>query len=154
MNARTNAPLTPAVNTDCAIADIGLHLKSKDVDHIGEVQAWKVGSHERVWTHNFKYHNWGPLLATGGDLIFGGGSNDRMFNAYDAKSGKVLWSMKTNSGVTAVPSSYSVNGKQYVAVQSGWGVDAQRMQDGLDAIYGSKTDVPQGGMIWVFALED
>ncbi len=137
-----------------AIADIGLHLKSKDVDHIGEVQAWKVGSHERVWTHNFKYHNWGPLLATGGDLIFGGGSNDRMFNAYDAKSGKVLWSMKTNSGVTAVPSSYSVNGKQYVAVQSGWGVDAQRMQDGLDAIYGSKTDVPQGGMIWVFALED
>ncbi len=137
-----------------AIADIGLHLRDKGVDHIGEVQAWKVGSHEKVWTHNMKFHNWGPLLATGGDLIFGGGSNDRMFNAYDAKSGKVLWQMKTNSGVTAVPSSYSVGGKQYIAVQSGWGVDAQRMQDGLDKIYNTKTDVPQGGMIWVFALED
>lgn len=137
-----------------AIADIGLHLKDKDVDHIGEVQAWKVGSHEKVWTHKFKYHNWGPLMATGGDLIFGGGSNDRRFNAYDAKTGEVLWSMKTNSGVTAVPSSFLVDGKQYVAVQSGWGVDAQRMQDGLDKIYNTKTDVPQGGMIWVFALED
>lgn len=137
-----------------AIADIGLHLKDDSVDHIGEVQAWKVGSHEKVWTHKFKFHNWGPLLATGGDLIFGGGSNDRRFNAYDANTGEVLWSIKTNSGITAVPSSFSVDGKQYIAVQSGWGVDAQRMQDGLDKIYNTKTDVPQGGMIWVFALED
>jgi hypothetical protein len=38
-----------------------------------------------------------------------------------------------------------VDGVQYVAVQSGWGVDAQRMQDKLDEIHGAKTHVPQGG---------
>jgi alcohol dehydrogenase (cytochrome c) len=45
-----------------------------------------------------------------------------------------------------------VDGVQYIAVQSGWGVDAQRMQGSLDDARGTKTDVPQGGVIWVFAL--
>jgi alcohol dehydrogenase (cytochrome c) len=49
---------------------------------------------------------------------------------------------------------YSVGDTEYIAVQSGWGVDAQRIQDGL-AQTPLKLDpnaVPQGGVIWVFAL--
>ena len=42
---------------------------------------------------------------------------------------------------------------QYIAVQSGWGVYAQRMQDSLDKFRGTKTDVPQDGVIWVFAVK-
>ena len=42
---------------------------------------------------------------------------------------------------------------QYIAVQSGWGVDAQRMQESLDKFRGTLTDVPQGGVIWVFAVK-
>ena len=38
-------------------------------------------------------------------------------------------------------------------VQSGWGIDAQRMQGALDDILGAKTEVPQGGVIWVFAVK-
>ncbi len=135
-----------------AIADIGLTLR-KGADHIGEVQAWNIDTGDKVWQYNYKYHNWGPLLTTGGNLVFGGGTNDRYFRAFDATTGAKLWEFRTNSGVTAVPSSFMVEGKQYIAVQSGWGVDAQRMQDGLDKIYGTKTDVPQGGMVWVFALD-
>ena len=52
-----------------------------------------------------------------------------------------------------MPSSFEVDGEQYIAVQSGWGVDAQRMQGALDDIRGAKTDVPQGGVIWVFAFK-
>jgi hypothetical protein len=37
-----------------------------------------------------------------------------------------------------------------IAVQSGWGVDAQRMQAQLDMFLGTKTEVPQGGVIWVY----
>jgi len=56
--------------------------------------------------------------------------------------------------VTGVPVSYEVDGTQYIAVQSGWGVDAQRMQDGLAKLnIGYNPDVPQGGVIWVFALK-
>ena len=40
-------------------------------DHIGEVQAWNVDTGKRVWTHTYaKSPNWGPMLATGGGLVF------------------------------------------------------------------------------------
>jgi alcohol dehydrogenase (cytochrome c) len=97
--------------------------------------------------------NWGPLLTTGGNLVFGGGTNDRKFRAFDAKTGKVLWEFAANSGVIGVPSTFEVDGEQYVAVQAGWGVDAQRMQGAFDAVMPQKTVVPQGGVIHVFKLE-
>jgi alcohol dehydrogenase (cytochrome c) len=54
----------------------------------------------------------------------------------------------------AAPISYEVDGVQYVAVQSGWGVDAQRIQDALAKLnIGFTRDVPQGGVLWVFALK-
>jgi alcohol dehydrogenase (cytochrome c) len=122
-------------------------------DHIGEIQAWDLKTAKRAWTHNFpKSHNWGPILTTAGGLVFAGGTNDRMFRAFDAKTGELLWEFKTNSGVTGAPSSFEVDGTQYVAVQSGWGVDAQRKQVALHKLIGYEAEVPQGGVVWVFAL--
>jgi len=126
---------------------------SDGADHIGELQAWDMSTGERAWTHEFELHLWGPVLATGGGLVFTGGTSDRYFRAFDASSGELLWQQRTNSGVTAVPTSYEVNGVQYVAVQSGWGVDAQRMMRNIDNYRGTTTIVPQGGVLWVFALE-
>ncbi|HEX7002711.1 MAG TPA: methanol/ethanol family PQQ-dependent dehydrogenase [Trueperaceae bacterium] len=126
-------------------------------DHVGELQAWNVNTGEQVWTHEFEgSHTWGPVLATGGGLVFTGGTNDRMFRAFDAETGEVLWQQRTNSGVIGVPVSYEVDGTQYVAVQSGWGVDAVRMQDSIAAQLGGPWDVsvPQGGVVWVFALKE
>jgi alcohol dehydrogenase (cytochrome c) len=134
------------------IKDIVMTVRD-NADHIGELQAWDMKRGQKVWTQTFKYHNWGPVLATGGDLIFMGGTNDRYFRAFDAKTGSKLWEYRTNSGITAVPVTYEVDGVQYVAVQSGWGVDAQRMQNRVDQAYGLKTDVPQGGVVWSFAIK-
>ena len=103
-------------------------------------------------TKRGEFHNWGPVLTTGGNLVFAGGTNDRLFRAFDARSGELLWQFPTNSGITGVPTSYEIDGVQYVAVQSGWGVDAQGMQRGIDAQRGTRTNVPQGGVLWVFAL--
>ncbi len=134
------------------IADIGMTVYP-GADHIGEIQAWDLKTGKRAWTHNFpSSHNWGPILTTGGGLVFAGGTNDRMFRALDAKTGEVLWEFKTNSGVTGVPSTFEVDGTQYVAVQSGWGVDAQRKQATLHKLIGYDAEVPQGGVVWVFAL--
>jgi alcohol dehydrogenase (cytochrome c) len=47
---------------------------------------------------------------------------------------------------------YEIDGKQYVAVQSGWGVDAQRGQRALDGMLGRTTHMPEGGVLWVYAL--
>jgi alcohol dehydrogenase (cytochrome c) len=123
-------------------------------DHVGELQAWNVDTGKKVWTTNLPSFNWGPVLATAGDVLFAGGTNDRMFRAFDAKSGKILWEFQTISGVTAVPSSFEVDGKQYIAVQSGWGVDAAKMQTRMNLLFpGKYPDVPQGGAVYVFAVK-
>lgn len=122
-------------------------------DHIGEIQAWNINTGEEVWTREFELANWGPILATGGNLIFSGGTADRYFRAHNATTGDLLWEQRLNSGITGVPTTFAVNGKQYVAVQSGWGIDAAGMQRRLDSLQGRTTIVPQGGVLWVFALE-
>ena len=110
-----------------------------------------------MWTHTFATSaTWGPMLATAGDLVFSGGTNDLKLHAFDARNGKLLWEFPTNSGVLGQPTSFSVDGKQYIAVVSGFGIDARGMQGtitrGLPP--GTLTAVPEGGSIWVFALAD
>ena len=124
-----------------------------DAASIGELQAWNVDTFEEVWRVPFESHNWGPVLATGGDVVFMGGTSDRYFRAFDANTGAVLWQQRTNSGITGVPSSYAINGKQFIAVLSGWGVDAERESQSLRGLGRDAVIVPQGGVLWVFALD-
>ena len=129
-------------------------IVAPNADHIGEVQAWNVDTGMRAWTHTFGMSiNWGPMLATGGGLVFTGGTQDRLFRAFDAATGQLLWEFPTNSGITGQPVSFSVDGTQYIAVQSGWGIDARAMQARLNRLMpGDFPDVPEGGAIWVFAV--
>ncbi len=123
-------------------------------DHFGEVQAWNVDTGQKVWTHNFeKSPNWGAMLATAGGLVISGGTNDRMVRAFDAKDGKVLWEFPTSSGVEAPVTTYLVDGKQYIAVLSGWGGDANGMNGTIQRTVTGVRSVPEGGSVWVFALE-
>ncbi len=123
-------------------------------DHIGEVQAWNVDTGKRVWTHTFaKSANWGPTMTTAGGLVFSGGTTDRKFRAYDASNGEVLWEFPTNSGIIASPSSFMIDGTQYIAVVSGFGIDSRSMQARLNRVEpGAYTEVPEGGVVWVFAV--
>jgi alcohol dehydrogenase (cytochrome c) len=122
--------------------------------YIGEMQAWDLVSGKKVWSHKFKHQLFASVLSTGGGLVFAGGTNDRMFRAFDAKTGEVLWQQRTNSGIMGAPVAFEVDGEQYIAVQSGWGVDGQRIQDALSKLnVGAVPDVPQGGVVWVFALK-
>jgi alcohol dehydrogenase (cytochrome c) len=123
------------------------------VDHLGELQAWDLNTGKRVWQHNFTTILWAPLLVTGGDVVFAGGTPDRLFRAFDARTGEQLWSFPAPSGVIGIPTSFEVDGEQYIAVTSGWGLDAQGVQNGIDKIQGTKTIVPKGGTILVFKLQ-
>jgi alcohol dehydrogenase (cytochrome c) len=130
-------------------------LLGPNADHIGEVQAWNVDTGARVWTHAYQNSpNWGPMLATAGGVVFSGGTNDRMFHAFDASNGKLLWQYPTTSGIIGQPSSFVLDGKQYIAVQSGWGVDSRAMQGRLNSLQPGKfPEVPEGGSVWVFAVK-
>jgi alcohol dehydrogenase (cytochrome c) len=123
-------------------------------DHVGELQAWDIDSGKKVWTTKLPSFNWGPVLATGGGVLFAGGTNDRMFRAFDAKTGNILWEFPTISGVAAVPVSFQVDGTQYIAVQSGWGVDPAKMQARMNLLFpGKYLEMPQGGAVYVFAVK-
>ena len=60
----------------------------------------------------------GGALATAGGLLFTGEGNG-YFKAYDAETGAVLWKFQAGAGVNAPPSSYTVDGKQYIVVGAG-----------------------------------
>jgi alcohol dehydrogenase (cytochrome c) len=113
-----------------------------------------VDTGERVWTHTYsKSPNWGGMLATAGGLVFTGGTNDRKLHAFDASTGKLLWEYAANSGILAAPVSFEIDGKQYIAVNSGWGMDARAMEGSLNRLFpGDYPEVPEGGAVWVFAL--
>ena len=47
-----------------------------------------------------------------------------------------------------------VDGTQYIAIMSGWGVDSRSMQARLNTLFpGKYPEVPEGGVIWVFAVK-
>jgi len=140
--------------TGVDIPDIGFTV-NKNASFFGDVQGWDVSAGKKVWDFKVpKSMMWGSVLATGSGLVFVGGTNDRKFRALDGKTGQVLWEFTTNSGIIAPPSSYTIDGKQYIAVGSGWGVDAN-FQQGLlsNLLPGWDKSVPEGGVIWAFALE-
>jgi quinoprotein glucose dehydrogenase len=80
--------------------------------------------------------NYGGPLVTAGGLIFIGATADETFRVFDKETGKVLWQTKLPFGGNATPSTYMVNGRQYVVISAG----------------GGKSGRPTGGSLVAFAL--
>jgi quinoprotein glucose dehydrogenase len=65
----------------------------------------------------------GPIVTAGG-LVFIGATNDRRFRAFDSKTGKQLWETKLDYNAMSIPMTFlGKDGKQYVAVVEGGGID-------------------------------
>src|SRR2546430_2662021 len=88
------------------------------VPQTGNVTAVDVNTGKIAWQAKTDQPMIGGISATGGDLVFAGEGNG-LFKAYDARSGKVLWTYQCGAGVNAPPVTYIVDGKQYVAVAAG-----------------------------------
>ncbi len=65
--------------------------------------------------------NFGGTIVTAGGLVFIGATRDKMFRAFDARSGELLWQTKLPAGGYATPSTYSVNGRQFVVIPASGG---------------------------------
>jgi len=85
--------------------------------NVGRIEAVSVETGGTLWRYEQRAAVT-ALLTTGGGLVFGGDSNGG-FRALDQDTGKVLWEVNLGSGVTGHPVTYSVDGKQYVAVSTG-----------------------------------
>jgi PQQ-dependent dehydrogenase (methanol/ethanol family) len=84
----------------------------------GRLSAVNIDTGKVAWKADTDQPLMGGTLVTGGDLVFTGEGNG-WFNAYDAKSGKKLWSFNVGAGANSPPISYTVNGKQYIGVAAG-----------------------------------
>ena len=95
------------------------HLIAPGTDNLGTVRAISVETGETSWLYETRAGTM-SLVATGGGLIFGGDSNGR-FRAFDDETGEVLWEINLGSSVSGYPITYEVDGRQYVAVNTGAG---------------------------------
>jgi alcohol dehydrogenase (cytochrome c) len=84
----------------------------------GTFTAINLNTGKRAWQVKTDQPMIGGALATAGNLVFTGEGNGH-FNAYDARTGKTLWSFTAGAGCNAPPVSYSLDGKQYIAVACG-----------------------------------
>ncbi len=87
-------------------------------ESFGNVTALDYNTGKIKWQVKTPLPMMGGALTTAGGLMFTG-EGDGWFRAYDAKTGKVLWSFFAGAGVNAPPASYSVDGKQYIVVGAG-----------------------------------
>jgi alcohol dehydrogenase (cytochrome c) len=78
------------------------------------------------------------------------GSYDRMFAAYDDASGKELWHVRLNDVPNSAPITYSVNGRQYIAMTVGNGGPQPTTFPNLVPEIVNPPD--RGAAVWVFEL--
>ncbi len=116
----------------------------------GHLDAYDPVSGVRQWSYRSKYPILASTLATGGDLIFSGDPEGQFF-ALDALTGKKLWSFATGSGHRGSPMTFSVKGRQFVAVPSGWGSAAA---GAMPQLWPEMEDFPSGSTLFVFALPE
>ncbi len=118
--------------------------------NVGRIDAVKLTDRSTTWSFRERGPATGAVLPTAGGLVFEGGW-DRYFRAFDDATGKVLWQLRTNNAINGFPVSYSVNGKQYIAVSVGNGSTHAKSLATLTP----EITAPDGGsVLWVFALPD
>lgn len=102
----------------------------------------------------WRWNNQTPLLgasvlSTAGDLVFFG-TFEGKFNALNAATGKELWSFPASSSIIGAPITYTIDGKQYVAVISGAGGSFPLWAG--KAVPEHMKKINRGATLWVFAL--
>ena len=95
------------------------HQITPGTENLGTVRAISAETGQTEWLYEQRAGTM-SLAATGGGLIFGGDSNGR-FRAHDHETGEILWEVNLGSSVSGYPITFAVDGKQYVAVNTGSG---------------------------------
>jgi len=113
-------PITPEGPMELGEPDVG---KAKEntagaIEPTGTLSAINVDNGQIEWQYHSNYPMLGGVLTTAGNLVFAGEFNGD-FDAFNATTGERLWHFPMGSGVTASPVTYTVDGRQYVAVAAG-----------------------------------
>jgi alcohol dehydrogenase (cytochrome c) len=110
----------------------------------GFLKAINAATGDTAWSIRSEHPVVSGVLTTAGGLVFWGEA-DGMLHATDARTGTDLWTYNVGTGIHAPPVTFSMGGKQYVAIAAGWG-------GWVDGFAPELRDAPRGHTLMVFAL--
>jgi alcohol dehydrogenase (cytochrome c) len=124
----------------------------ESTDNLAHFAAMDSATGRILWVHRQRAPFNTAALTTGGGLVFVGDWN-RYVNAYDVASGKLLWQNRLTTSPQGFPITYSVGGRQYLAVPVGIG--AASWGTTIPIVMAPDIKRPSGGSaLFVFALPE
>jgi len=149
--------VTPGPQDASTVGISGLYLGADKLEAVappgrpaeGRLDARDPFTGKLKWSVKYPIPGLGSVLTTGGGLVFNG-DPDGFVRAYDADNGQELWKFQTGSGIRGGIISYAVNGKQYIAVPSGWGSLAPGF---MASAFPRLKELTGGATMMVFAVD-
>jgi PQQ-dependent dehydrogenase (methanol/ethanol family) len=136
--------VTSIANRNTAYAFNAKALIAPGTDNVGSLFAISAETGKTLWRYDQRAGMMSSV-ATGGGLIFTGDAAGH-FRAFDQQNGKVLWDVNLGSEVSGYPITFSVKGKQYVAVSTG----SSLVSGAMNTLTGQKAT--KVNAVYVFAL--